>query len=774
MKTNLNPGAAFFGLVASASLVLASCSPKTSPVSTEAPTSTTIVTRIPTFAPTPTATPLSLPAFSLQPGQFYFSMDGQPGLFYSRNVAVINPTEFWTLMDWSVAGGTRMIRFGLANYIGMGGWPFTSTGELNEPVIKNWENVIDAAAAHGLFICPWFSGVGDRVGDSSEWAGNPFNAANGGPVQNPTDIFQEGTTANTLWFDYVTRLVTRWKDRPNILCWEVLGEANAIKNITEQQGIAFAEKMARVIHAADPHQRPITASLVDEGPSWPNFFASPAIDIIQTHPYPDSRKLDRTLVDFVHRLLARYHKPVLTGESGFNANPMTSPDWITASPRAPIGVEHAIWAGVVSGMMNGRGLFWEDAYGVYFRPLRYVWLNKYAEAELPTFRFTSGVDFTDFKPLNVLYPNGSKVWGASVGNDHMVLGWFRDAASEPPDWNLLPNISGQTVTIVIPGSAKDWQVDFYNTKTGNALGGSTLLTRQGDHVTIAMPDFTDDVAFKLFVNTSGGVIAPPTPAPLPTIVALTSTDPLAGQWEGTSYAETSDFGAVMNVTIQPGCEVGSICGKIATDWCFIDLVLNQINGNTLVFEEKNVSGTSTCPAGGVDKLTLQTDGTILLRFEPEPSGTSVSNGILHSGQSPKMSVITATPPAPTPSLATSAGATPISVNNTDPIAGKWSGTISNAAGTFTTPVKLTIQAGCAQGNTCGIYNAPQMGCAGDLFLQNINGENFLFQEQNVTGGSSCKAGGYEQLQLNSDGSLTYQYLASPGYPAISTGTLKHP
>jgi hypothetical protein len=274
MKTNLNLGAVFFGLVAAASLVLASCSPKTSPVSIAAPMTTTVaripsfsptptVTRIPGFTPTPTATPLPLPTFSLQPGQFYFSMDGQPGLFYSRNVAVIFPTEFWTLMDWSVAGGTRMIRFGLSDNAAMGGWPFTSTGELNEPVIKNWESVIDAAAAHGLFICPWFSGVGDRVGDSREWAGNPFNAANGGPVQNPTEIFQEGTPANTMWFDYVTRLVTRWKDRPNILCWDVVGEANFIKDITEQQGIAFVEKMARVIHAADPHQRPITASLVD-------------------------------------------------------------------------------------------------------------------------------------------------------------------------------------------------------------------------------------------------------------------------------------------------------------------------------------------------------------------------------------------------------------------------------------------------------------------------------------------------------------------------------
>ena len=28
------------------------------------------------------------------------------------------------------------------------------------------------------------------------------------------------------------------------------------------------------------------------------------------------------------------------------------------------------------------------------------------------------------------------VWGASVGNDHLVLGWFRDAVSEPPDWTV--------------------------------------------------------------------------------------------------------------------------------------------------------------------------------------------------------------------------------------------------------------------------------------------------------------------------------------------------
>ena len=51
--------------------------------------------------------------------------------------------------------------------------------------------------------------------------------------------------------------------------------------------------------------------------------------------------------------------------------------------------------------------------------------------------------------------------------------------------------------------------------------------------------------------------------------------------------------------------------------------------STLVFDEKDANGTSTCPAGGTDHLTLQPDGTILFRFEPGFLGRSASNFILH-------------------------------------------------------------------------------------------------------------------------------------------------
>jgi hypothetical protein len=124
-------------------------------------------------------------------------------------------------------------------------------------------------------------------------------------------------------------------------------------------------------------------------------------------------------------------------------------------------------------------------------------VQKYAMEELPSVNFVKGVDFSGFEPLKSSY--SSVVWGAAIGNDKMVLGWFRDAGSEPPDWNMKPVISKQSVTITVPGTANDWRVDFYDTRTGKTILSSTSVTRNGQSITITLPDFQDDIAFKAYV-----------------------------------------------------------------------------------------------------------------------------------------------------------------------------------------------------------------------------------------------------------------------------------
>ena len=45
-----------------------------------------------------------------------------------------------------------------------------------------------------------------------------------------------------------------------------------------------------------------------------------------------------------------------------------------------------------------------------------------------------------------------------------------------------------------------WKVDFYDARTGSDIVSSIAVLRDGDQVTIPLPDFTDDIAFKMYVH----------------------------------------------------------------------------------------------------------------------------------------------------------------------------------------------------------------------------------------------------------------------------------
>jgi hypothetical protein len=373
---------------------------------------------------------------------------------------------------------------------------YTSTGAVDESWAVQWDRVFDKAETDGIYILPVFSGWFDwNAGTGySTWKSNPLNQANGGPVLSPAELFQKGSATQTMWMQWMQTLVKRWQGRNNILGWEVFSEVNLATGPTESSGIDFVNNAVILIRAADLTHRPVTASLADDG-RWPNFYRDAAIDFINIHPYPPSAQLDRNIISGVRKYIATYNRPVLIGESGFGGPlPDSNPFYLT--DKSLIGTMHAIWAGVVSGAMNGRALYWEDSFGIYFPNLGIPWMQEYETVELPAVNFVNGINFSGFKPLTSVSSSG--VWGAAVGSEKMVLGWFRDATSEPPDWNMQAVISGRTVTITVPGTSADWQVDFYDTKTGTTIVGSASVTRQGSTITVPLPDFQDDIALKLY------------------------------------------------------------------------------------------------------------------------------------------------------------------------------------------------------------------------------------------------------------------------------------
>lgn len=588
------------------------------PINTLTSTPTSIPAATSTSIPTLTPTPASI--ITLNKGDFYFSIDGQQSFIFSRNLAGYQTSQYSQLLDLTSVGGSKLVRVQLDS-LGMG---YSNTGEVDDAWAKKWEDIFNKASSNGIDVIPVF-GVWYDWNDGngySTWKSNPFNKINGGLAKTSAELFISDSLTQKLWLGWMKTLIGRWQGQKNIIAWEIFSEVNMAPGATEPEAIDFVNNAALSIHTADSFHRPVTASLADFG-NWSAFYRSDSIDFINIHPYPVSGKLDTTIIAEVRSMLAKYRKPVLIGESGLSfQTPDTNPPTLTTADRADIGIKHAIWAAMVSGAMNGRALWWEDGVAIYFPALDLPFIRKYANADLPASNFVRGVDFADFQPVTSTSSSG--VWGAAVGNEKMALGWYRDATSEPPDWNLQPVVSKQTVSLTVPGSASSWKVDFYNTNDGTTVLSSASVTRQGSTLAIPLPDFQDDIAFKVMAQ----------------------------------------------------------------------------------------AGTASTSA---------------------------------------------------PAIVT-----------TDSIAGTWSGTISNLAGTFSTSVKLSIQTGCKPGEVCGTFSAPQLPCRGDLFLRTINGETFLFLEQNASGAASCKSGGYEQLQLQADRTLSYEYLTTPGSAATSTGILKNP
>jgi hypothetical protein len=475
-------------LLAALGVVLAACS--TNPGPGSAVSVTPALTAATQAVRAATSTSVPLPPLTLKPGSPYFSLDGQPGFVFSRNVAGYQKAQYDTFLDWSRDGGTRFVRLQLDS-LGMG---YTRDGAVDSSWAWQWEQVFDKAQADGLYILPVFSGWFDwNTGPGySTWKSNPLNQANGGPVQTPAELFQKGSPTQTLWLQWMQTLVERWRDRKNILAWEIFSEVNLASGVTETSGVDFVNSAAAVIKSADPSGRPITASLAETG-TWPRFYKDADVDFINVHPYPPSAQLDRDILSKVRAALTAYKRPVLIGESGLNAE---SPE--KYPPNAEVGVRHAIWAAVVSGAMNGRSLYWEDSFAIYFPNLGLPFMQKYASLELPAERFVAGMDFSGFRPL--ASGSSSGVWGASIGNEKSVIAWFRDAACEPPDWNLKSVISGQKVIISVPGPAQAWKVDFYDTTTGTTVLSSSVVMQRGGKVTIALPDFTDEIALKLYAQ----------------------------------------------------------------------------------------------------------------------------------------------------------------------------------------------------------------------------------------------------------------------------------
>jgi endo-1,4-beta-mannosidase len=133
------------------------------------------------------------------------------------------------------------------------------------------------------------------------------------------------------YVEYVKRVLTRYKDRPGILMWQLMNEAETVttSDVSDPEAVLdFTRTMAGVARRADPNH---LISLGTEGvlkpssggPIYALLHAIPDIDVVEAHDYADPWIGLPTDIHMARVTATELAKPFFIGEVGVSSPPYT-------------------------------------------------------------------------------------------------------------------------------------------------------------------------------------------------------------------------------------------------------------------------------------------------------------------------------------------------------------------------------------------------------------------------------------------------------------------
>lgn len=417
---------------------------------------------------TPDAEPVP-PGWSLPAGARYFEREGVQAPIFMRNVSAPTVEAFTPLFAAASDAGTRVVRLQITQGFGYQTLGMSNDGGVLSSWATSWDAVIDEAERAGLGVIVVFTLWGDWNDGTpalgwSHYDANPLSSARGGPAASPADLFAD-TEAQRVWLGWLSRLIGRWSSRPNVIAWEIFSEVDLATGATQASATDFVEKAHAVVREIDPW-RPAFASTSDlpliSYEPWQAFWDSPGNDLVSVHPY--AAELDRVASERVRTVLGMTTKPVLVGESGLDAA-APSGATLTSSARASVGLEHAIWAELVSGSASARALYWEDGYAAYYPATGLPLVTRQHELEREAARWLAGKDFRELVPVGLSAE--PPLFGVALTSGTRISGWARNEQLAPPDWSAGP-LAGAVLQVPVVSETSDaaWTVTLTSPEDG--------------------------------------------------------------------------------------------------------------------------------------------------------------------------------------------------------------------------------------------------------------------------------------------------------------------
>ncbi len=384
------------------------------------------------------------------------------------NVAEVWMSSWWLALEW------------VADAPGNHG-----VGHMNPYRAWQLDELMRLAEANGVYILLVLNNHGKfSTFCDQEWARNPYNAANGGFL-NDNEAYFTDPRARAAFKRTADYIVARWGHSPNLLAWKLFSEINLTgRSSAFYQTPAMIEwhrEMAAYLHEHDPYGHLVTTH-------WSsNFYvinppiaALDGIDLLTTDAYGGNTAQIADFIEGTARCPARYSKPAVITE--FGGSPMGDS---LGNLRKQLHL--ANWQGVFSQMAIPPMFWWfaiveeQELYGEY-KAVRAFMDGEDARGGQSVERAVR----EDGLAITVLHGRGrTLVWG--YDREYFLA----DAETVPPR-----ELAGVEIAVngLRPGR---YRVEHWNCASGTVVGRGEVSADSVGPTRIGLPTFRGDFALKI-------------------------------------------------------------------------------------------------------------------------------------------------------------------------------------------------------------------------------------------------------------------------------------
>ena len=290
--------------------------------------------------------------------------DGSPYFAVGENLAWYDRRGTYAYDDWLdelARQGVTWVRVWMPSWAMGIEWSDTGLGDYTNRLDRAWQldHVMDAAAVRGIAVQLVVQNHGPfSTAFDSEWADNPYNAANGGPLATPAQFFTD-PVAQSYFRRRLRYLVARYGADTNLEAWELWNEVDLTDGYNSSVSASWHRETANYVRSIDPDRHLVTTSFAvfaNDATVW----SQSGLDLTQIHFY--SKVSGLTLfpdlaADALQWPAERVHdfdRPSLFGELGAAAEGAAGT--LAADPEG-IAVHDGLWAAPF-GQAMGTGMSW--------------------------------------------------------------------------------------------------------------------------------------------------------------------------------------------------------------------------------------------------------------------------------------------------------------------------------------------------------------------------------------------------------------------------------